>query len=106
MKLTQKKLRQIIKEELARLVEAPSFGIDRRPPRGYHDPSSLPSRAELGVSDDDVDFPDEDEIYMYGEDGVPITVGDAYELGLLTKPTGRRGSGYEAMMELPDDADF
>ena len=104
MKLTQKKLRQIIKEEMTRLVEAPSFGRDRRPPPGYHDPAV--SAAELGMSDDDVDFPDEDEIYMYDEDGVPITVGDAYELGLLTKPSARRGSGYEAMMELPDDADF
>ena len=70
MKLTQKKLRQIIKEEMTRLVEAPSFGIDRRPLRGYHDSSSRPSRAEL-------DLPEIE--YLGDEGGIEIYYDPASE---------------------------
>lgn len=67
MKLTQKKLRQIIKEELSRLVEAPSF-YSEEPPPGYH--AGRPSRAEL-VDDSEFEYiGDEGDVKIYRD---PVT---------------------------------
>jgi len=86
MKLTQKKLRQIIKEEMTRLDEAPSFGRDRRPPRGYHDPSSLPSRAELDLPEIEY-LGDEGDMKIY-YDPATEAEGSLEELLALRKEMG------------------
>ena len=82
MKLTQKKLRQIIKEELTRLVEAPRF-YSEEPPPGYH--ADRPSRAEL-------DLP---ELEYIGDEG---------DMKIYRDPaTGDVGT-YEELSDLRADA--